>query len=380
MSAKARNEPPDSGLGNFQGVLSPKQDRIQFSNSREGRMSNHRRWPWISVVLWFMVLLTVFACGQLVEQVGEPVAAQATSPGESSDQAAAQASPTPTPTVIQIRPTNTPPPPPPTPTPRPTPTPQPSPTPAQESAATEAVEEVEIEATVEEEAPAPAITEFMVEIPAGLFTLGNDNSDPNEAPAQEMELPAFMMDAFEVTNADYATFAEATGFVTFREQEESPQNWRAAYTEAKENHPVVFVTLNDAQSFCDWAGKRLPTEFEWEKAARGPEGYLYPWGNQYDASLLNGKDSGLRGTTAVGSYPPNGYGLFDMAGNVKEWVDSSYIAYPGSDYQDSHYNPDFRGIRGGGWFDEAEYVLSTNRNGGDPQITANDDIGFRCAK
>jgi formylglycine-generating enzyme required for sulfatase activity len=212
------------------------------------------------------------------------------------------------------------------------------------------------------------------------YTIIMYNSDPNEAPAQEMELPAFMMDAFEVTNADYATFAEATGFVTFREQEESPQNWRAAYTEAKENHPVVFVTLNDAQSFCDWAGKRLPTELEWEKAARGPDGYLYPWGNQYDASLLNGKDSGLRGTTAVGSYPPNGYGLFDMAGNVKEWVDSSYIAYPGSDYQDSHYNPDFRGIRGGGWFDEAEYVLSTNRNGGDPQITANDDIGFRCAK
>ena len=72
--------------------------------------------------------------------------------------------------------------------------------------------------------------------------------------------------------------------------------------------------------------------------------------------------------------------LIDMAGNVKEWVDAPYAAYPGSDYQDSHYSPDFRGIRGGGWFDEAEFVLSTNRNGGDPGITANDDIGFRCAK
>jgi len=189
-----------------------------------------------------------------------------------------------------------------------------------------------------------------------------------------------MIDTFEVTNADFANFVDATGYATYREQEESPQNWRAAYIEGKDNHPVVFVTFEDAQAYCEWAGKRLPTEFEWEKAARGPDGYLFPWGDEYDPSMLNGKDSGLRGTTAVGSYPANGYGLFDVAGNVKEWVDSPYVAYPGSDYQDSHYSPDYRGIRGGGWFDEAEFVLSTNRNGGDPNITANDDIGFRCAK
>jgi formylglycine-generating enzyme required for sulfatase activity len=331
-------------------------------------MSSYRRWSWVSISLWLVALLTVFACGQLAEQVGEPVATQ-----QSSDQEVAQAPPPPASTVIQIHPTNTPLPPPPTPTPRPTSTPQPTPTPAPETAE---IEEVETE-VVEE---APTITDLMIEIPAGRFVLGNDNSDPNEAPAQEVDLPPFMIDAFEVTNADFAAFVGAAGYVTFREQEGSPQNWRAAYTQGKDNHPVVFVTFDDAQAFCEWAGKRLPTEFEWEKAARGPEGYLFPWGNEYDPTLLNGKDSGLRGTTAVGSYPPNGYGLFDMAGNVKEWVDSPYVAYPGSDYQDSHYSPDFRGIRGGGWFDEAEFVLSTNRNGGDPKITANDDIGFRCAK
>lgn len=339
-------------------------------------MSNLRRLQWLSVAILVMGSLILVACGDVVEEIREPAAAQPTSPAESGGEAAAaQATPTPTPTVIQILPTDTPPPPPPTPTPRPAPTPQPTPTPAPESAETP-----EAEAEPEPEVEAPAIADFMFEIPAGPFTLGNDNSDPNEAPAQEMDLPAFMVDAFEVSNADFAAFAEATGYVTYREQEGSPQNWRSAYAEGKDNHPVVFVTFEDAQVFCEWAGKRLPTEFEWEKAARGPEGFLYPWGNQYDSTVLNGKDSGLRGTTAVGSYLPNGYELFDMAGNVKEWVDSPYVAYPGSDYQDSHYSPDFRGIRGGGWFDEAEYVLSTNRNGGDPKITANDDIGFRCAK
>jgi formylglycine-generating enzyme required for sulfatase activity len=344
-------------------------------------MFNLRRLQWLSVAILVMVSLILVACGDVVEEIREPVTLQPTSPAESGGEAAAQATLPPTPTVIQILPTNTPPPPPPTPTPRPTPTPMPAPTPAPESAETQEAEaEAEAGAEAEAEAEAPVIADFMVEIPAGPFTLGNDNSDPNEAPAQEMDLPAFMIDAFEVTNGDFAIFAEATSYVTYREQEGSPQNWRSAYAEGKDNHPVVFVTFEDVQAFCQWAGKRLPTEFEWEKAARGPEGLLYPWGNEYDPTMLNGKDSGLRGTTAVGSYPPNGYDLFDMAGNIKEWVDSPYVAYPGSDYQDSHYSPDFRGIRGGGWFDEAEYVLTTNRNGGDPKITANDDIGFRCAK
>lgn len=324
-------------------------------------MFDPRRPLWL--LLAFLVVFSGVAvrCGDVVDEVREPVATSTTeapsAPGESEVETVTQA--VPTPTVIKIRPTDTPPPPPPTPTPLPTNTPAP------EAVATE---------------EAPSITNVMIEIPAGPFTLGNDDSDPNEAPAQEMDLPTFMIDAFEVTNADFATFVEVAGYVTYREQQESPQNWRWAYSEGKDNHPVVFVTFEDAQAFCEWAGKRLPTEFEWEKAARGPEGFLFPWGNEYDATMLNGKDSGLRKTTAVGSYPPNAYGLFDMAGNVKEWVDSPYVAYPGSGYQDSHYSPDYRGIRGGGWFDEERFVLATNRNGGDPKITANDDIGFRCAK
>lgn len=311
----------------------------------------------------FIIMFIVTACGDVVDQVGAPPAPRPSPPAAGGTEAVTE--PALTPTVVQIRPTDTPPPPPPTPTPRPTDTPAP----------VEATAEVEVTAT-----PAPSITNVMVEIPAGPFTLGNNDSDPNEAPEQQMELPAFMIDVFEVTNADFAIFVDATGYVTYREQQGSPQTWRWAFKEDKDNHPVVFVSFEGAQAFCEWAGKRLPTEFEWEKAARGPQGFLFPWGNQYNPAQVNGKDSGLRQTTAVGSYPPNGYGLFDLAGNVKEWVDSPYVAYPGSNYQDSHYSPDYRGIRGGGWFDEEQFVLSTNRNGGDPAITANDDIGFRCAR
>jgi formylglycine-generating enzyme required for sulfatase activity len=264
----------------------------------------------------------------------------------------------PTPTPIPNIPTPTPLPPPPTPTPLPTSTPAP-----------EGAEAI----------PAPAVTDVMVEIPAGPFTMGTGSGEPNEAPVHEVDLPAFMMDKFEVTNADFAVFVEATGYETYAEKE-GRTSWRVAYSEGKESHPVVYVTFEDALAYCAWVDKRLPTEAEWEKAARGPEGFIFPWGDEWDASQANVKESGLRGTVAVGSYPPNGYGVCDMAGNVWEWVDSPYEAYPGSDYQDAKYSPDLRGLRGGGWFDDEEQVRATNRNAGDPAITANDDIGFRCAK
>jgi formylglycine-generating enzyme required for sulfatase activity len=297
---------------------------------------------WI-ILLAFALLLT--ACG------GEPG-------GKAPPATEAPPAALPTPTPIPIIPTPTPLPPPPTPTPLPTNTPAP------EGA----------EAT-----PALAVTDIMVEILAGPFTMGTDSGEPNEAPAHEVDLPAFMMDKFEVTNADFAVFVEVTGYETYAERQGSA-GWRVAYSEGKDNHPVVYVAFDDALAYCTWAGKRLPSEAEWEKAARGPEGFVFPWGDEWDPTQANVKESGLRGTAVVGSYPPNGYGLCDMAGNVWEWVDSPYEAYPGSDYQDSKYSPDLRGLRGGGWFDDEDRVRATNRNAGDPTITANDDIGFRCAR
>jgi len=296
---------------------------------------------WV-VLLAFVLLLA--ACG------GEP--------GGTVPPATEAPSALPTPTPIPILPTPTPLPPPPTPTPLPTNTPAPA---------------------GAEVTPAPAVTDIMVEIPAGPVIMGTDSGEPNEAPAHEVDLPSFMIDKFEVTNADFAVFVEAADYETYAEKQ-GITSWRTAYTEGKDNHPVVHVTFDDALAYCTWAGKRLPTEAEWEKAARGPDGFLFPWGNEWDLSKANVKESGLRGTAAVGSYPPNGYGLCDVAGNVWEWVDSPYEAYPGSDYQDSKYSPDLRGLRGGGWFDDEEQVRATNRNAGDPTTTTHDDIGFRCAK
>jgi sulfatase modifying factor 1 len=115
----------------------------------------------------------------------------------------------------------------------------------------------------------------MMEISAGPFTMGTDSGEPNEAPAHKVDLPAFMIDKFEVTNADFAVFAAAADYETYAEKQ-GITSWRAAYTEGKDGHPVVHVTFDDAMAYCTWADKRLPTEAEWEKAARGPEGFLFP--------------------------------------------------------------------------------------------------------
>jgi formylglycine-generating enzyme required for sulfatase activity len=220
---------------------------------------------------------------------------------------------------------------------------------------------------------------MMVEIPTGEFTMGNDGGDDDEKPAHTVTLEAFEIDMFEVTNADFARFVEETGYQTEAEKA-GESGWRA-YAEGKDNHPVVKVTWNDADAYCQWAGKRLPTEAEWEKAARGEEGFIYPWGNEWDPAKANAKESGFRGTVAVGSFPEaaSPYGVFDMAGNVWEWTADWYQSYPGSTYQSGYFGEKFRVTRGGGWFQDADLVTAPNRSATDPSA-ANDDLGFRCVR
>jgi formylglycine-generating enzyme required for sulfatase activity len=221
----------------------------------------------------------------------------------------------------------------------------------------------------------------MVEIPAGPFTLGSDAGEPNESPAQTVELPVYQMDRFEVTNDDFTLFVNATGYQTEAEQQGARKTWRTFAVEGNGNHPVVKATWNDAKAFCEWLGKRLPTEPEWEKAARGEQGYLFPWGNTFDSTKANLKASGIRGTVAVGSFAAGAspYGVEDMAGNVWEWTADPYLAYPNSTYQDKFYSEEFRVTRGGGWFDDEAQARAANRSAAAPD-SANDDLGFRCAK
>jgi len=295
----------------------------------------------------------------------------------SSLEKAAQATPTPTPgagtpaaalpaatpTAVEVLPTPTSLPPPPTPTPRPTPTPAPT------LAAAEATRE-----------PTPfPVTDIMIEIPAGPFTMGSDTGAEDEAPAHEVNLPAFEIDKFEVTKADFAQFVEATGYQTDAEKEGRTKNWRSA-AEDKDNHPVIFVSWNDAVAYCEWLGKRLPSEAEWEKAARGTDGRMYPWGNEWDPAKANAKETGLRGTAVVGSFGAGAspYGVEDIAGNVWEWTADWYEVYPGSNYKSDYFGQKFRVLRGGAWFETPDFVRTTVRNA-NSETAASDDVGFRCA-
>lgn len=273
------------------------------------------------------------------------------------------ATPTPLPSPLAdlplvLAPTNTPVPPPPTPTLRPSATPQ-------------------IDATA---LPAAHLTSPMIALGGGIFIMGSDAGNPDSGPAHQLAVGAFAIDTFEVTNADFESFVDVTGYETEAEKSGSADNWHA-YASGKANHPVVKVSWNDAAAFCEWAGKRLPTEVEWEFAARGTDGYTFPWGNEFDPQKANVKLSGLRGTAVVGSFPSgaNSLGIQDLAGNVAEWTATVPEPYPGNATDSKLYGANLYIVRGGGWFSPQEQVTTFYRNSNVP-IAANDDLGFRCAK
>jgi formylglycine-generating enzyme required for sulfatase activity len=215
----------------------------------------------------------------------------------------------------------------------------------------------------------------MVLVPAGEFTMGSDEYD-DEKPIHRVYLDAFYIDTYETTNALYERFARATG-------RPLPRYWRDATANAP-SQPVTGVTWDDADAYCTWAGKRLPTEAEWEKAARGTDSRTYPWGQHWDARRAN-SDHGAGKAAAVGSYVDGAspYGAHDMAGNVWEWVADSYA----EDYyrRSPSRNPPgpepstVRVARGGSWSSVPVLLRTANR------FSTRSDvrtlyIGFRCAK
>jgi len=334
----------------------------------------------------FLTILALFlsACGpaeeagvdQTVEKTKEEVTVEFKTP-------------LPEPTEAQVVPTDTPVPPPPTRTPQPTAPPQPTPTPEPTSTpapTTAGATEIPTPSpTVPPPTPTvparPPVTDVMVEVPAGSFVMGSDTGDPEDRPAHEVDLPAFEIDKFEVTNADFASFVETTGYVTDAEKN-GKKSWRDSFGDGEESHPVVRVTWNDAVAFCTWLDKRLPTEAEWEKAARGTESLSFPWGNAWDPSKANVKATGLRGTVVVGSFGAGAspYGAEDMTGNVGEWTADWYQPYPGNTSGDAYYGETCRVTRGGGWFDNEPQATTFTRNCADPNKTAIDELGFRCAR
>ena len=236
----------------------------------------------------------------------------------------------------------------------------------------------------------------MVLIPAGEFLMGAVDDDDmgyaksfrEEKPQHVVHLDAFYIDVHQVTNAQYRKFVEATGHL-------APNQWGDSNFNAP-NQPVVTVSWFDAVAYAIWTGKRLPTEAEWEKAARG--GLVtkrYPWGNEPpNGTQCNFKDrdvdtdvlydesvnDGYRYTAPVGSYPPNGYGLYDMAGNVFEWCADDRIDYTISPQHNPIGPTDGPGrtVRGGGYLGPMFHVRCSRR-GGSPAHIAASNTGFRCA-
>lgn len=332
-------------------------------------------------VVVLTLLIVAMACGA---PGGEGEVAETAEPTSAGEPAVSTPTAVQTPTPMQyVMATPTPQPAPPTPTPiPPTPIPvPPTPTRGAEETQTPAEEPATPPPTRQPEPPVPSVTDIMIEIPAGLFIMGSDEGDPEDSPAHGVDLPAFEIDRFEVTNADYAVFEAETGYVTFAEKQ-GFSTWRDMWGAGKDNHPVVMVTWHDAQAYCQWLGKRLPTEAEWEKAVRGTDARIFPWGNEWDPDKANVKERGLRGTAAVGSFGAGAspYGVDDMVGNVWEWTADWYLPYPGNATDDPYYGEKFRVTRGGGWFDVEPQATTFSRNAADSGKTANDDLGFRCAR
>jgi serine/threonine-protein kinase len=227
--------------------------------------------------------------------------------------------------------------------------------------------------------PKPQITDVgipvpagMISIPGGEYMMGRNDGNEFERPAHPVKVESFFIDQKEVTNEQYAEFVR-------RNRRQPPKHWiDGQYAHGDANLPVVNVNWYEARDYCEFRGKRLLTEEEWEFAARGKENRLYPYGNEWKPQFSNAREDGFNRPRAVGSYPDGAspFGVLDMAGNVAEWTATDYQPYPGSTARQDEGN---KVIRGGSFNAPAKEQTATDRFFDFPQ-RAYDYIGFRCAR
>ena len=224
----------------------------------------------------------------------------------------------------------------------------------------------------------------MVRIPAGEFEMG-DGKD-TDCPKHKIELSEYWIGVYCVTNQQYGRFVSETKHSAPEKAIRGTPIWKNGQCPAEKlDHPVVCVSWDDCVAYANWAGLSLPTEAQWEKAARGPEGFIYPWGDEWDQNKCrNDKNKGSGETAPAWNYPngTSGYGTFQQAGNVREWCadwyeDSYYSKSPAKDPTGPNGGSG-RVDRGGSWLSSAYVCRSANRSGSAPGIR-DGDLGFRVA-
>jgi formylglycine-generating enzyme required for sulfatase activity len=218
-----------------------------------------------------------------------------------------------------------------------------------------------------------ALDGVTVRLSAGTLVMGREDGAQDERPVHEVQVSPLDLDRFEVTNAQYQRFVDGTGHAP-------PASWSGGrFPLGQALHPVTSVTWHDAQDYAAWAGKRLPTEAEWEWAARGSQGRLYPWGNELDPAQANFRSSAQtpKGSSAVGTFPGDATpeGVMGLAGNVREWTADRY-----GPYRVPHAPPTEgteTAVRGKSWRTYNDAASARDRA---PENEAADDLGFRCAR
>ena len=217
----------------------------------------------------------------------------------------------------------------------------------------------------------------MVYVPAGTFSMGSNAGDKDEKPVHKVYLDGYWIDKYEVTNVQYAKCVAAGVCV-------KPSDTQYFENSQYANHPVMYVSWHNANEYCEWAGRRLSTEAEWEKAARGTDGRTYPWGENISCEYAQYSSCGGR-TVEVGSLPKGAspYGALDMAGNVWEWVadwyDAGYYSKSPAENPGGPASGEYRVLRGGSWLYIEGGVRSADRRGYSPDDASNHFFGFRCA-